>query len=171
MISASAPHSESHTLNTGIIPAVIGAFFLGIAWWYPDTIFSAVLTWPAAAMFCLAARGRRPILALYIGGLILQPLGFYWLFGTISHFGGFSIALSIFFFALFVIVSALQFAFFGFLTTRLPKSFDSLALRAPIAWITAELLSVRIFPWHLGHTEIAFTSLVQIADVFGSLGV
>jgi len=41
-------------------------------------------------------------------------------------------------------------------------------LRTATAWCLAEQLSIRIFPWELGHTQLIFTPFVQIADIGGS---
>src|SRR5262249_57805199 len=35
----------------------------------------------------------------------------------------------------------------------------------------AELLPPRLFPWHFGHTQIAFTPIVQVAGIGGAMAV
>lgn len=147
------------------------ALTLGIAWWLPGTVLGALLTWAAAAGFIFLARGQNPLRWLFLTGILLHPIAFYWLFGTIREFGHFPLWAASAIFALFVVGSSIQFVFFGLGYKHLPSALDRFALRAPLAWITAEFIALRIFPWNLGHTQIAFLPFVQIADLFGSIAV
>jgi apolipoprotein N-acyltransferase len=72
-------------------------------------------------------------------------------------------------FAVFVIGSAVQFLLFAFFHHNLGPRFDAFALRSPTALVLSELVSVRIFQWHYGHTQLALTPLVQIADIAGAM--
>ncbi len=47
----------------------------------------------------------------------------------------------------------------------------SLAIRSATAVVLAELLMPRLFPWHFGHTQIAFTPFVQVAGIGGAMAV
>lgn len=153
------------------ITAIIGGVVLGIAWNFPAELPAVVIGWLAAYFLLQAVESEKPFLACYLYGLAFHPFGFYWLVYTISHFGGFPLIAGVFIFALFCAASSLQFILFPLFYRSLPKVFDRLALRAAIAWATCEFLSIKIFPWHLGHTQLAATPLIQIADIAGSISI
>jgi apolipoprotein N-acyltransferase len=118
-----------------------------------------------------AVRERRSYLALYVCGIAGHAVGFHWVLGTVSAFGGFGFLASLSIFALFVLTGALQFLLFAALDRHLGTWLDPFALRAAVAWVLAELVTPRLFGWNLGHTQIAFTALVQCAGLAGSLFV
>ena len=74
-------------------------------------------------------------------------------------------------FAVFVVTGALQFLLFALIHHHLDPAFDALALRSATAVALSELLMPRLFPWHFGHTQIAFTPFVQIAGLGGAIAV
>src|SRR5690606_19718047 len=117
------------------------------------------------------ASGRTPYRYALVAGIITHSLAFYWLTYTISQFGGFGTVATAGIFSLFVIVSSLQFILFVFLFRLSPHQMDRFGLRAPFCWVAAELCAIRIFPWHMGHTQIGLTPVVQIADLCGAVGV
>jgi apolipoprotein N-acyltransferase len=151
--------------------AVLGGAAIALAWLLPGTIASALLGWIAAFLLVGAVRARRACLPAYCGGLVGHALGFYWIAGTVSVFGGFGAWASALIFALFVLLGAVQFLLFAFLHHHLDPSYDALALRAPTALVLSELVSIRLFPWHFGHTQIAFTPFVQVAGLGGAMAV
>lgn len=68
---------------------------------------------------------------------------------------------------LFVFFHALQFPIFIFVFKKLPKVLDKFCLRAAFSWSLVESLPIRIFPWHIGDTQIAFPLFAQIAELGG----
>ena len=74
-------------------------------------------------------------------------------------------------FALFAGLGALQFLAIAVIDRHLDRAFDALALRSATAVVLAELLMPRLFPWHFGHTQIAFTPFVQVAGIGGAMAV
>jgi apolipoprotein N-acyltransferase len=72
-------------------------------------------------------------------------------------------------FSLFVATGALMFLVFAAIHHNLGPGFDALALRSPVAIVLAELLTIRVFHWHYGHTQVAFSLFVQIADLGGAM--
>lgn len=136
------------------------------AWLLPGTLESAVLGWLATIFItiCLILSEQR-YLPLYLVGIVSNGLAFYWLEGTIGTFGGFSPIAAGLIYCLFVIVSSLQYTIVAFLFRYLPSSLDKWCLRVPAAWITAEYLSIRIFPWYLGHTQLYLAPLAQAASI------
>jgi apolipoprotein N-acyltransferase len=72
-------------------------------------------------------------------------------------------------FGLFVVLSAVQFLIYAWVHHALGARVDAWALRAPLSMVVSELVAIRLFDWHFGHTQIALTPLVQVADVGGAL--
>jgi len=127
---------------------------------------SAVLGWFAALflVLCLLTSQQR-YLPLFITGVLSNGLAFYWLDGTIGTFGGFSPIAAALIYCLFVVISSLQYTVVSFLFRYLPLTLDRFALRGAVAWVAGEFLSVRIFPWFLGHTQLSFAEFAQAASV------
>jgi apolipoprotein N-acyltransferase len=71
-------------------------------------------------------------------------------------------------FALFVAASATQYLIFAWFHHNLGARFESLALRSPVAIALSEFVAPRIFGWQYGHAQVAFTPLVQAADIAGA---
>ncbi len=98
-------------------------------------------------------------------------MGFHWVYETVRVFGGFSPPAAALVFGLFVVTGAIQFVLFALIHRHLDPAFDALALRSATAVALSELLMPRLFPWHFGHTQIAFTPFVQIAGLGGAIAV
>jgi apolipoprotein N-acyltransferase len=116
-----------------------------------------------------AARQGRAYGPAYLTGLVLCALGFYWVFPTVSNFGGFGPAVASLAYAAFVLGSATQFLVFAWFERHLGPGFDRLALRSATALVLSELVAVRIFFWHYGHTQSAFVPFAQAAGLGGAL--
>jgi apolipoprotein N-acyltransferase len=142
------------------------------AWSTPGSLECAALGWSSVALFVSAlslpqARLKR----LFAAGCITYIGGFYWLFWTIKDFGGFPLIAAIPIFLLFVFGSAVQFLIWGFVWQHLPAVFTRLGLTTAFSWLIAHHFWIKIFPWDFGHTQLAFSPLVQIADVVGVTGI
>ena len=153
------------------LAAVLAGAVNASAWLVPGTGYSAVLGWIAALLLVYTVRARRAYLPAFGAGVVGHLIGFYWVAGTVSVFGGFGPLVSALIFALFVALGALLFLVFALVHHQLPAAFDALALRSATAVVMAELLTIRLFPWHFGHTQIAFTPFVQIAGIGGAMAV
>jgi apolipoprotein N-acyltransferase len=165
-----APRRGSEPRSLLVYGAGLGSgVAISVAWWVPDTTLSAVLGWVAALCLVYAVRARRAYLPAYLAGLACCALGFYWVFSTVCVFGGFGPIAGAVIFALFVTLSAVQFLVFAFFHHNLGPRLDPCALRAPTALVLSEFISIRLFHWNFGHTQIALTPLVQIAGLGGAL--
>jgi apolipoprotein N-acyltransferase len=151
--------------------AVVGGAVLAGAWLVPETALSAWLGGMAALSLVFAVRARRAYLPLYAAGLVGHLVGFHWVYQTVRVFGGFAPPAAAAVFAIFVVTGALQFLLFALIHHHLDPVFDALALRSATAVALAELLMPRLFPWHFGHTQIAFTPFVQVAGLGGAIAV
>ncbi|MCO6430605.1 MAG: apolipoprotein N-acyltransferase [Deltaproteobacteria bacterium] len=158
--------------STSKAPALfcfLSIVILGAAWLIPGTPYSAALGWIAAlGLASFQNLTYRPFAISYVASVAAHGLAFHWLFFTIRDFGGFTNFPAISIYALFLLVSALHFPIYVLFLKRMPAALKRLGLAVPIAWIGAEFLSIRIFPWYLGHTQIAFAELAQIADIAGA---
>jgi apolipoprotein N-acyltransferase len=149
--------------------AALSALCVAAAWLLPGGRAGALLGWAGVLATVLLARScRSAYLPVYLSGAITNALGFFWLTATISDFGGFNTLLTALIFLLFVTLSAVQYLIFAFIQRNLPEIFDRWALSTACAWVVSEVAAVRIFPWHMGHTQIAFLPFVQIAALGGS---
>jgi apolipoprotein N-acyltransferase len=151
------------------LASILGGIALAAAWLLPETVASAILGWVAASLLVFALRSRRAHLPIYCGGLVGHALGFYWVFGTVSAFGGFGAVPAALIFALFVASGAVQFLLLALIHHQLDGPFDALALRSATAAVISELVTIRLFRWHFGHTQIAFTPFVQVAGIGGAM--
>jgi apolipoprotein N-acyltransferase len=142
-----------------------------VAWLVTETIASAVLGWLAAALLIYCVRARRAYLPAYCCGLVIYNISFYWMYGTIVRFGGYGLVVSGSIFAVYVASGALFFLVYAWTHHNLGATFDAYALRSPTAIVVAELLTIRLFYWHFGHTQVAFTPFVQIAGIGGVMSV
>lgn len=152
------------TIFLGLLTAVS----IGVAFLLPGQILSAVLGLFGVACLVAACHRNLNFKTVFLIGILTNCIGFYWLLKTISYFGGFGILPAVSIFSLYLAVSSLQFVLFLWLYRSLPNSLDKFALRATLAWTTAEILPLQIFPWSLAHTQLAFGPLVQIADIAGA---
>jgi apolipoprotein N-acyltransferase len=151
--------------------AVVAGFAISIAWLVTETIMSAVLGWIAAVFLVLMLRSQKSYWPAYCCGLLVYAVGFYWIFDTIAIFGGFGPVIAGLIFLAYIASGAIMFPVFAWVHHRLGRRFDAFALKAPTAMVVAELVTVRLFYWHFGHTQVAFTPFVQIAGLGGVMAV
>ncbi|MGE5219949.1 MAG: apolipoprotein N-acyltransferase [Chloroflexota bacterium] len=116
-----------------------------------------------------AATTRGAISYGWLMGFAAHLIGFYWLVYTISVFGGFPYAASVLVFLAYAALQALQVALFA-LFLRV-GGFGPLALFPALFWVPLEFLFPLLFPWHVANSQVAFTWLVQSADLVGPYGV
>ena len=150
---------------------VLGVSILGAAWTVPGTIAGATLGWIAALWIATAIRSGRGYLTAYLGGVVLHLFGFHWIFRTVMIHGGFGPITAGAVFGLFVASAALQFVGVAVIGRSLPPIFDLLAIRSATSMVLAELLMPRLFPWHAGHTQMAFTPVAQLAGIGGAMAI
>jgi apolipoprotein N-acyltransferase len=150
---------------------ILGVAILGMAWLVPETWLSAVGGWVAALLMVCAMRSGRGYVAAYCAGIVGHVIGFHWVYRTVIVFGGFAPPAAGLVFALFAGLGALQFLAIAVIHRHLDGIFDALALRSATAVVLAEFLMPRLFPWHFGHTQIAFTPFVQVAGIGGAMAV
>lgn len=165
--SRSRPWSSRLGLSAGI--GLAAGLATSMAWWWPGTAVCAVLGWVASVLLVLALRAGGGLSAGLGCGLACNALGFYWVFGSIGAFTGFGPVVSAGLFGGFVALGTLQFVVLGFVYENLGPRWEALALRAPTALVVSELVTPRVFGWHFGHTQAAFTAFAQSAAIAGAM--
>lgn len=154
------------------ITTALAAIALVAAWFVPSSAECAALGWTAVALFAVSlAQPADRIRRFFAAGCFTYTAGFYWLYSTISDFGGFPWFAAVPIFSLYVVGSSVQFAIWAFAWQHLPEWLGRLGLRTATAWLIAHHFWIKIFPWDFGHTQLAFTPLIQIADTLGVTGV
>lgn len=100
----------------------------------------------------------------------------YWIYHSMSHYGGMPVALSFLVVLLLALYLSLYTGLFGFLYSRVMSrtSFPAL-LVAPVLWVTLEFTRSYVFtgfPWSsLGYSQYKFLPFIQFADLTGIYGV
>ncbi len=165
-MSAKPSHLPSHLWIQSLLVGVSTA----LAFLLPETIQAVLLGWLSVVLIARLARiSNNSYKFIYLSIVIAHAIGFYWLIDTISIFGNFPYWAACLIYILFTLTNSLYILVVPFLLRNLPTKLNSYFLTLPIAWTIAEFLSIRIFPWHYAHTQLAFLQFVQIADIAGAL--
>jgi apolipoprotein N-acyltransferase len=159
------------SVRTGRLAWILGLAVFGMAWLVPETGSSAILGWTGALFLVYALRSGSGYRAAYGAGIIGHVIGFHWVYCTVAVFAGLGPLLAGLIFVLFVAVGSLAFPAIAVIDRCLDRRLDALALRSATAVVVVELLLPRLFPWHLGYTQIAFTPFVQVARIGGAMAV
>ncbi len=154
------------------IVSLAAAATLFTGWWYPGSTLCAALGWSSLPLFYVALSiPRRRITRLFVSGIATYIGGFYWLFSTISDFGGFPTLAALGIFSLFAVGSAVQFIVWAFCWQHLPAWCGRWGLRTSLSWLVAHHFWIKIFPWDFGHTQLGFSQFAQLAGVTGVAGI
>lgn len=167
--------------------SLLSGVSLAVSWLMPGEGPCAALGWIAVILFILSlenpsqlsqsARGgttqplrciSTPYRLCWIAGITAIAIAFSWLARTIAIFSGLPSSAAVAVFCLFVAGSALQFPLTFWCAIRLPPWFHRHGLAYPLGWIAGEMVSPRIFPWHLGHTQLAVRSFALAASLAGA---
>jgi apolipoprotein N-acyltransferase len=131
------------------------------------------LGWIAPVPWLLLVRrdtlpGRRPYAALYLAGLAFWLLLLHWL--RLPH-----PALYLGWFALSAYLALYLPVFVGLTRVAVHRARAPLWLAAPIVWTGLELARAHLLTGFLmgslAHTQVEWTQLIQISDIFGEYGV
>ena len=108
------------------LTAVTSGLAISSAWLVPETAASALLGWIGSLLLIYTVRARRAYLPAYGCGLVVNTVGFYWIYRTVSVFGGYGALASALIFAGFVLWGALLFLVFAFIHHNLGPFVDRL---------------------------------------------
>lgn len=162
---AAAAPSPRAVLEAAIGGGAIALCFLRFALW--------PLAWVAFTPIVLAIRraenARAAAWTGFVVGVVTNVPAFYWLVGTIHRFGGFPLWLSVLFYAVLSVYSALQFVVFALAVRR--GGLGPLALGPPLVWVALELVYPNLFPWRLANCQLEVPPLLQIGELTGPYGL
>ncbi len=145
------------------------ALALSLAWFVPGTELCVVFGWVAAFGIASLPRSAQPFRQAFLFSILIHALSFHWLFSTISDFGGFSTLPALGIFLFFIAGSSLLFLLYVFLAKRLLQALPFSPFCVPLAWTVSEAFAPKIFPWLLGHTQLALIPVSQIATLGSAL--
>ena len=122
-------------------------------------------------LFFVVQRAQSLRGAIFYGwlmGLAAHLIGFHWLTYTISAFGGFPYAVSVFIFVLYAALQGIQMALFALLVRTL--GFGPVGIFPALFWLPLEFLYPLLFPWYLANSQVSFLWFIQSADLVGPYG-
>jgi apolipoprotein N-acyltransferase len=131
------------------------------------------LTWIAFVPLLFAIDGLAPRRAFKVGawmGLVTNLGGYYWLVGFMEDFSGFPLPLGILFNVILCSYQGLVFACFAWIVARGRDRLPLLWL-VPMASVFVEFAYPLLFPSFTANSQHEFPLVLQIADLFGALGV
>lgn len=149
---------------------LFGGAGLGSAWLLPGTVAGALLEWLAIVLIVLCVRrSQGQLLPLYLAGILVHAIGMPWFpvviaeLSLTSELGVVPLLLS------YILFGALQFLLFALFFRALPAFCEHVGCRCALAWIASELLwdGMKVFPWRIGHPQIALLPFVQLAEIGG----
>ncbi len=111
---------------------------------------------------------QKAFLIGWAAGLIINVLGFYWLFYTIKVFGGYNFAVAVVIFLFLAAYSGLAFALFSLFVKLC--GFGPLCLYPALFWTAIEFWFPNLFPWYVANSQANFLTLIQTADLVGPYG-
>lgn len=137
------------------------------------------LAFVALVPFLVSLRGMSAVESFRAGFLMGMPYFFgtqYWIYHSINHYGGVSLAGSVALVFLLACYLSLYTGLFGLLFSMKLRSTPLPALfLAPVLWVSLEFLrtyALTGFPWSsIGYTQWKFLPLIQVSDITGVYGV
>lgn len=143
---------------------------LGVAALYPDRLLAVVFASLAVLGFCFFGRdSEQPGRHFFAAGILFYATAFYWLTYPLQIFGGFPPAIAYALFALFVLISALQFAAvgWGYGKLRPSEASEEPWILLPLLWFFGEFFFPRVFPWGVANNFLAWRSFASLAGISG----
>ncbi|HXE75452.1 MAG TPA: apolipoprotein N-acyltransferase [Candidatus Xenobia bacterium] len=141
----------------------------------------SLLAWVALAPLLVVLMQNRARWRLFLYGYVAGVVFFggtcYWLYATMRTYGHLSSVASAGVLLLFVLVEAIFFGLFAWITGELARRWQMRALLlAPVAWVAVEYLRTHIpvggFPWNLlGYAVAPVIGWVQPASYVGVYGL
>jgi apolipoprotein N-acyltransferase len=135
------------------------------------------LAWVALVPLFVALRGASPKRALLLGWwaeTLMYWGGFYWLIGTMVHFGFIAVPLSVFFFAIIGLGNGIRLGLFAWWLRWAERSAPPWGVRLLLpacTYVALDYLFPRVFPWYLGFLQFPGVPFIQLADLAGVHGV
>lgn len=161
-----------HWMSLGIAAAAGVLWFLGCPPWnlWPLAWIAMV---PTLVVVERASTTRRAFLYAWVTGTVGNLGGFYWIAELLKRFAFMPWVAAIPILLLFAAYQGLIFAAFGGVARVIRRHYPALpmALVAPLAMVTFELVTPVVFPFHVAITQAWVLHVIQVADLAGPLGV
>ena len=156
------------------IPAALTGIMIVFAF-VPYTIYPL-------AFFCLVplisvatrVSPGRAFLWGWLSGALIICIGFYFIYTLFIVFGGLPWFAAFPIHVLFGLFQGAQLGLFALLVNLLSRDDRvPIGVSVPLAYVLVEFVcrEIFIFPWYLGNATYPFLAFIQIADLFGGLGV
>jgi apolipoprotein N-acyltransferase len=135
------------------------------------------LAWIALVPLFVALREASPKRALLLGWwaeTLMYWVGFYWLIGTMVHFGFIAVPLSVLFFAIIGLGNGVRLGLLAWWlrwTERSAHPWWVRLLLPACTYVAFDYLYPRVFPWYFGFLQLPGLPFIQIADIVGVHGV
>jgi apolipoprotein N-acyltransferase len=141
---------------------------LGLGMLSVGSTFGVLMGWcTAICLLYMAHDERTTYRSAFLNGLLANMVGLFWVWPAAQSISGQNIFVVTILFTAFCAYHALQLPAFLFVFRALPHWLDRYVLRASLAWVSVECLPLRFFPWRIGHSQWAFTTFIQIAELGG----
>ncbi len=160
------------------LAALSGAmWFLSAADWdiWPLAWFAMV---PGLVAIESASTVRRAAVLGWLSGLVTNVGGFYWVTGMLIRFGHLPRPVALLGLLLLCGYQAIVFGLFAVAVRHIRRRTAErlgaplpMALLAPMAMVTFEMLVPFLFPWYLANTQAWVVPVIQISELTGPLGV
>ena len=163
--------------NLKFLPALALSSLSGCLWFLAVTPFDqAYLAWFAAVPMIIAidrtANLRRALFLGWWAGVVETAGGFYWLIEVMQRFADFPWIGAAPLFLLFCAARGLTFLLFAIIVLTVRRNLKlPMALLAPLAMVSGELLVPQIFPCGQWISQAWNPHVIQISELTGPLGV
>lgn len=131
--------------------------------------------WIALVPIFFALTDLRPRQAFFVGwlaGFTAHAFCFYWIVRTVVVFGELPLSVAVLAHVVLALAQSAQFGCFALLFAWLKdRGGSSPFLIAPLAWVISEFLYPHLFPSYFANSQYTWTTLVQVADMTGPLGI
>jgi apolipoprotein N-acyltransferase len=137
------------------------------------------LAWVALVPLIVSLWDKKPKEA-FLAGMLMGVIYFfgtvYWIYHSISHYGGINIVISFFLVLLLSLYLSLYTGLFAVLfSMKIASSRLPALLLAPLFWVTFEFIrsyAFTGFPWSsIGYSQYGFLYAIQVADITGIYGI
>ena len=156
------------------IPAVLTATMIVFSF-EPFTIYPlAFLCLVPLISVATRVSAGRAFLWGWLSGALIIGVGFHFIHTLLLVFGGLPWFAALPIHVLFALYQGIQFGFFALLLSLLSRDGRiPVGVSVPLSYVLVEFAfrEVLIFPWYLGNSTYPFLAFIQIADLFGGLGV
>ena len=163
--------------NLKFLPALALSSLSGCLWFLAVTPFDqAYLAWFAAVPMIIAidrtANLRRALFLGWWAGVVETAGGFYWLIEVMQRFADFPWIGAAPLFLLFCAARGLTFLLFAIIVLTVRRNLKlPMALLAPLAMVSGELLVPQIFPCGQWISQAWHPLVIQITEITGPFGV